>query len=186
MTLRDVRAESVSGFGAIRQVGYVVTNLQTSISQWHASHGYGRWVLFRNVEMAARARGRPSTLKMHVGLGYQDELEIELIEPVSTIDSPYVDAQGKPAVGANHLAWFSSDLDADLRRARERGLEVVFTGQNPVTRFAYLEPPAEPAVRYELIEYTAEGLAGWRERVRAAREGGSALAIVDIDLARLP
>jgi len=175
-----------SGFGALRQVGYVVADLAASVQQWHRSHGCGRWVVFRNVEMAARYRGRPTTLKMHVALAYQDEIEIELIEPRSFVDSPYVDPAGRPDVGPNHLAWFSTDLDADIERARERGLEVIFVAQNPVTRVAYLEPPGEPAVRYELIEYTRDGLEGWRERVRAAREWGGALSVIEVDLAALP
>jgi methylmalonyl-CoA/ethylmalonyl-CoA epimerase len=175
-----------AGFGPMRQVGYVVAELGASVRQWHRSQGFGRWVCFRNVQMAGEYRGHPCSVKMHVGLAYQDELEIELIEPVSLVDSPYVDAAGRPAVGPNHLAWFSSDLDADLARARAQGLEVVYVAHNPVTRIAYLEPPAEPQVRYELIEYTAQGLEGWRERVRAAREAGDALSIVEIDLANLP
>jgi methylmalonyl-CoA/ethylmalonyl-CoA epimerase len=177
---------ATSGFGPIRQVGYVVADLAASVAQWHRSHGLGRWVCFRNVEMAAQYRGRPNTLKMHVALAYQDELEIELIEPRSFVDSPYVDAGGRPTVGPNHLAWFSSDLDADIARAQQRGLEAIFVAHNPVTRVAYLEPPGEPGVRYELIEYTADGLEGWRERVRAAREGGSDLCVIEIDLAALP
>jgi methylmalonyl-CoA/ethylmalonyl-CoA epimerase len=174
-----------AGFGPLRQIGYVVSHLDQSVRQWHRSHGCGRWVCFRNVEMAAQYRGRRSTLKMHVALGYQGELEIELIEPCSIVDSPYVDARGAPLIGANHLAWFSSDLDADIARAESRGLSAIFRAQNPLTRVAYLEP-AEPGVRYELIEYTADGLDGWRERVRAAREWGSELAVVELDLAHLP
>ncbi|HTV94961.1 MAG TPA: VOC family protein [Steroidobacteraceae bacterium] len=175
-----------AGFGPIRQLGYVVADLAASVQQWHRSQGFGRWVCFRNVTMAGEYRGRPATLTMHVALAYRDELEIELIEPVSRIASPYLDAAGRPAVGPNHLAWFSSGLEADLARARGTGLEVVYVGHNPVTRIAYLEPPAEPQVRYELIEYTAQGLEGWSERMRAARAAGDALSIVEIDLANLP
>jgi methylmalonyl-CoA/ethylmalonyl-CoA epimerase len=180
-----VSARSAPGFGPVRQVAYVVADLAASVRQWHASHGYGRWVCFRNVEMAAWYRGRSSAVSMHVGLGYDGDLEIELIEPTSTIDSPYVDAHGRPLVGPHHLAWFSSDLEGDLARARQRGLEVVFTARTPVTRVAYLEPHIERSVRYELIEYTPEGLDGWRERVQAARDAGEALSILEIDLARL-
>ena len=174
------------GFGPMRQVGYVVADLGASLRQWHRSLGLGRWVCFRNVSLAGHYRGRATTVKLHVALGYHEELEIELIEPASFSDSPYVDAAGRPQVGANHLAWFSQDLDADLAKARERGLEAVFVADNPVTRVAYVEPKGERGVRYEFIEYTAEGLEAWRERVRVAREWGSALSVIEVDLAGLP
>jgi hypothetical protein len=174
------------GFGPIRQVGYVVADLTASVRQWQRSLGLGRWCCFRNVALAAQYRGRATTVKMNVALGYQDELEIELIEPTSFVDSPYVDAAGRPVVGPNHLAWFSQDLDADVARARARGLEAIFLAHNAVTRVAYLEPPGEPGVRFELIEYTADGLESWRERVRAAREWDGSPSVIEVDLADLP
>jgi hypothetical protein len=174
------------GFGPIRQVGYVVADLTASVRQWQRSLGLGRWCCFRNVALAAQYRGRATTVKMNVALGYQDELEIELIEPTSFVDSPYIDAAGRPEVGPNHLAWFSQDLDADVARAHARGLEAVFLAHNAVTRVAYLEPPGEPGVRFELIEYTADGLESWRERVRAARAWDGSLSVIEVDLADLP
>jgi methylmalonyl-CoA/ethylmalonyl-CoA epimerase len=177
---------TTAGFGPIRQVGYVVADLTASVRQWQRSLGLGRWTCFRNVALAAQYRGRATTVKMDVALGYHDELEIELIEPTSFVDSPYIDAAGLPEVGPNHLAWFSQDLDADVARARERGLEAIFLAHNAVARVAYLEPPGERGVRYELIEYTADGLESWRERVRAAREGDGSLSIIEVDLADLP
>jgi methylmalonyl-CoA/ethylmalonyl-CoA epimerase len=173
-------------FGPIRQVGYVVADLTASMRQWHRSVGIGRWICFRNVALSAQYRGRANTVKMDVALGYQDELEIELIQPTSFVDSPYVDAAGRPEVGPNHLAWFSRDLDADVARARERGLETIFLAHNAVTRVAYLEPPGERGVRYELIEHSAEGVESWRERVRAAREWDGSFSVMEVDLAGLP
>jgi len=51
---------------------------------------------------------------------------------------------------------------------------------------AYLEPPGERGVRYELIEYSADGLESWRERVRAAREWAGSPSVIEVDLADLP
>ena len=176
---------AMTGFGTVRQIGYVVADLSASVRQWQRSLAVGPWTCFRNVSMPGEYRGSTTTVTLDVALGYQGELEIELIQPTSFVDSPYVRDDGKPDVGPNHLAWFSEDLDADIARARQRGLQPVFRGHNPVTRVVYLEPPAERGVRFELIEYTADGLAGWRDRLRAAREWDGTHPIVEIDLASL-
>jgi hypothetical protein len=42
-------------------------------------------------------------------------------------------------------------------------------GGNPLRRVAYLESSTAPGMRIEYIQYTADGLAGWQQRVEAAR-----------------
>jgi hypothetical protein len=181
----EVSSVRPPSFGPIRQVGYVVEDLGVSVAQWLRSTGIGPWVCFRNVVLPGELHGRATTVKMDVALGYQGELEIELIQPTSFELSPYVNSQGRADVGPNHLAWFTDDLDAAVASARRRGLAPVFFGHNPVTRVCYLETPQEPRVRYELIQYSAEGLAGWRDRLRAAADWDGSDPVMEIDLAGL-
>ena len=154
--------------GPLRQVGYVVEDLEKAVAQWQSLTGRGPWTCFLNAVLVGRLQGQAATVTIDVGLGYIDDLEIELIAPRSSI-SPYHGADGRLLTGVHHVAWFSDDLDASIRAAEERGLTTTFVATNPVTRVAYLESRATPGTRIEFIQYTPDGLAGWRQRLEAAR-----------------
>ena len=127
-------------------------------------------------------RDRPVSVTIDVALGYIDDLEIELIAPRSPV-SPYHDTNGRLLVGMHHVAWFTGDLQASILQASQRGLQPMFEAGNPVTRVAYLESSTVPGLRIEYIQYTADGLAGWQQRVEAARTWNGKDPIQVYDLA---
>lgn len=170
-----------SWFGPVRQIAYVVRDLDASVRHWLRHTGIGPWTCFRNAVLEGRFLGQPVTVAIDVALGYQGELEIELIQPRGS-GTPYHDDAGRPLVGMHHIASFTDDLERAVAMARERGLAPRFEATNPVTRVAYLESPDEPGVLFELIQYSAEGLAGWRQRVEAARTWDGSDPIRTIDL----
>ena len=172
-------------FGPIRQIAYVVEDIGSTVQQWLRGTGIGPWFVFRNVELDARFHGRAGTVRMDVALGYQGELEIELIRPTSFVGSPYVGAEGRLLLGPHHIAFFVEDVAARARSARDQGLEPVFFARNPVVQLAYLEFGGAHDVRYELIQYTPDGLSGWHERVRAARDWDGTQPLREFDLASL-
>lgn len=156
-------------WGPIRQLAYIVGNLDESIQHWIALHGLGPWQLYRNTTMVGRYRGRETRVRMHVGLSYQDDLQIELIQVVSDTPSPYQDTQGRPLIGMHHIAWHSQDLDRDVALARARGLVSTFEAGNDAVRVAYLESPREPGPLYEFIEATPAILEGFAAGLQASR-----------------
>jgi hypothetical protein len=168
--------------GPVRQVGYVVEDLQTAVAQWQSMTGRGPWTCFLNAVLVGRLHGKDATVTIDVGLGYIDGLEIELIAPRSTI-SPYHGADGRLLIGVHHVAWFSDDLDGSIRVAEERGLQATFVATNPVTRVAYLESRSAPGTRIEYIQYTPDGLAGWRQRLEAAHSWNGTDPVQVYDLA---
>jgi len=165
---------------AITQIGYVVEALDPAIAGWRKATGIGPWTIFRNVTLEGVHKGEPTRVIIHVGLAYQDGVQIELIEPVNMAPSPYRDAAGRPLCGPHHVAWLTDDLDAAVARAQEDGLEVEFRAESPGTRVAYLAPPEAPEMRYELIESatTAELI---RAGIAEAREwdGRDPFRIID-------
>lgn len=175
---------ATSSFGPIRQMAYVVEDVHASVAQWLRGTGVGPWFVFRNVAMAARYRGRDSTVCMDVALGYQGDIEIELIQPTSFSDSPYVGADRRALLGPHHIAYFTDDLAAATQRAVKQGLDQVFYAHNPVTQVAYFELAGAHGVRYELIQYTSEGLAGWQGRLRAAHDWDGAEPLREFDLGK--
>ena len=63
---------SPKAWGPIRQLAYVVDDLDAAIERWIALHGVGPWTVYRNACMQGRYRGSDTSVLMHVGLSYQN------------------------------------------------------------------------------------------------------------------
>jgi methylmalonyl-CoA/ethylmalonyl-CoA epimerase len=168
---------NTKAFGPIKQLAYVVADLDASIRHWVDFAGVGPWTVYKNTAMHGHCRGIETSVKMTVGLSYQGDLQIELIQVTSRTLSPYQDATGAPLLGMHHIAWHSRDIDGDVARARERGLTPAFVAGNGVVRVAYMESAAEPGLLLEFIEAAPVVLEGFAAGVKASREwdGGSEL-----------
>jgi hypothetical protein len=151
---------STHSFGPIRQIAWVVRDLEASVANWLRISGVGPWTCFRNVAMTGVLRGEPAKVRMHVALGYQGDMEIELIEDLGHGPSPYRSAAGVPLIG----------------------MQLCFAAANEVTRVAYLEDPLEPGLLLEFIEMNAMMREGFSARLAAARswQGGEALQVIDL------
>jgi len=156
-------------WGPIRQLAYVVDDLDASIQRWITLHGVGPWTVYRNTTMAGRCRGQATRVKLHVGLSYQNDLQIELIQVISTTPSPYQTSHGTALTGMHHIAWHSADLDRDVGLAQTRGLEPVFEASNGVVRVAYLESPLDPGPLYEFIAAEPVVLQGFADGLQASK-----------------
>ena len=157
-------------WGPIRQLAYVVDDLDAAIARWIATTGVGPWLVYRNARMQGVCRGQDTEVRLHVGLSYQGDVQIELIQPLSTSPSPYQHANGRPRVGMHHIAWHSADLDRDVAEAKARGWRPVFEASNGAVRVAYLESPDEPGPLYEFIEAVPLILEGFAQGQQASRD----------------
>lgn len=174
-------------YGPIRQIAYVVEDLDAAIRHWSDFAGVGPWTVYRNAAMRGYCRGADTTVKMHVGLSYQGEVQIELIEVISRTPSPYQDPGGHSLIGMHHIAWLSHDIDGDVAKARQRGLVPAFEASNGAVRVAYMESASEPGLLLELIEAVPAVLQGFDGGAKAAREwDGKSNAVTVIDFEALP
>jgi hypothetical protein len=139
-------------FGPIRQVAYLVDDIDASVGRWSRFAGVGPWTIYRGVAMVGRYRDEPTDIVIDVALSYQDELQLELIRPRSRTVSPYQDSAGRTLIGMHHIAWMTDDLERDKNRGRERGMAVVFEASNPASKVAYLASPEEPGLLFELMQ----------------------------------
>lgn len=149
-------------FGPIDQIGFVVADLDQSLSSRMHALGLGPWTVFRGVTLDGRFRGESTRVAIDVAIAYQGDVQIELIQPVGDARSPYRDDNGAPRCGMHHMAWVVDDIDAAVAAATARGLVPVFEASNPSTRVAYLEAVGDAGVLYEFIEG-----AGMREMIAA-------------------
>ncbi|MDD3799094.1 MAG: VOC family protein [Novosphingobium sp.] len=139
-------------YGPIDQIGYLVGDLDASIARWIDLMGVGPWTVFRNVALDGEYKGVAGTVTMDVGLAYQGDVQIELIQATNGTPSPYRQADGAPILGVHHIAWLVNDLDDAIAKAGTDGLQLAFRASNPGTRVAYFEAPGDPGVLFEFIE----------------------------------
>jgi len=170
-------------FGEIRQVAWLVDDIEASVERWARLAGVGPWTVYRNVTLLGQYRGQDTTIVMDVGLSYQGDLQIELIRPRSQTPSPYQDATGRTLVGMHHVARFTDDLEATKAMARENGLTVTFEASNPVTHVAYCESADEPGLLFEFMQASPMLLDGFTQGVAASRNwDGREAILMSIDL----
>ena len=134
-------------WGPVRQIAWLVQDLDAAIRHWMHFAGVGPWTVYRNTSLAGRCRGVDTQVSMHVGLSYQGEVQIELIQVTSATPSPYQATDGRVLLGMHHVAWLSQDIDADVAEARRRGMVPAFEAGNGAVRVAYMESPAENSSR---------------------------------------
>ena len=157
--------------GAVRQVGYVVRDLDRTIADWLAM-GVGPWFTIRGQKQNVLYRGEPCAVTVSLAFANSGDLQIELIQQEDDTPSVFTEYLASGHAGVHQLAWWTTDFPAALESARALGWPVVWSGGEAGRSacFAYLEPPAGPAPIVELMELTpaAEGLA---TLVRKAAQG---------------
>jgi hypothetical protein len=169
-------------FGTIGQIAYLVGDLDSSIDHWSRYAGIGPWTVYKNVTMNGHWRGQDTVITMNVGLSYQDDLQIELIEVTSDTISPYQHLDGGKIIGMHHMAWMIEDFDAHVAKAKANGMTQVFFAENPASKVAYFEASGEPGILFEFIQtppMIAEGFAQGRAASRAWDGKEKFLQVID-------
>ncbi len=90
---------------------------------------------------------------MHVGLAYQNGVQIELIQQVNDVVSPYRFFYDTANAQTLHqLSYIVPDLDAALARAATAGLCEHGVMRNDFARYVYLDHPAINGLVVELMQ----------------------------------
>ncbi|WP_082686571.1 VOC family protein [Mycobacterium sp. IS-3022] len=95
--------------GPIRQIGYVVTEIDRAIERW-LELGVGPWFVMRNLSLAARYRGAPCEITQSLALSNSGDMQLELIQQQSeapSIFTEFLDASGMALSGCT-LTWCGS------------------------------------------------------------------------------
>src|ERR1700761_2160654 len=135
---------NAQSFGPIGQVAYLVENIEESVANWARFSGIGPWTVYKNVTLDGWWKGQDVKIKMNVGLSYQDEVQMELIQVVSEGPSPYRNDDGSRIVRMHHMAWLTENFDADVEKAKARGLTQVFAPPKAASKAPSFPPPPDP------------------------------------------
>jgi catechol 2,3-dioxygenase-like lactoylglutathione lyase family enzyme len=141
--------------GPIRQIGYVVSDLDATIAQWLAM-GVGPFYVVREHTQQVNYRGRTIEVTISIAFANSGDMQIELIHQHGDTPSIFTEFLDSHGAGFHQFAWWVTDFDEAVAAAEAAGWPVVWSGgEHTATRFAYVEPPAgSPATVYELMELT--------------------------------
>lgn len=161
-------------FGPVRQVGYVVRDIEQAMRQWVAL-GVGPWYYKEEVVSTEfRYHGQPSPLpQLSIALANSGELQIELVQQRNDVPSLYRDTLARNGEVAQHLAYWTRDhFDAYCAQLLERGYVEGHAGRMGAQRgrYAYFVHADHPSAMVEISESTG-GKAEYFEEIRLASLG---------------
>jgi catechol 2,3-dioxygenase-like lactoylglutathione lyase family enzyme len=142
-------------FGEIRQVAYLVPDIEAAMDHWSRVLGVGPW--YYNPRVPIRNyhyRGQRHEPHNSVALANAGALQIELLQPRNDVPSMYRDFLRAGHQGVQHVAYWTEQFDADLARAQAAGFTVCMGGEvGDNGRFVYFEDRSGlPGTTIELSE----------------------------------
>lgn len=128
-------------FGEIRQVAYLVPDIEAAMDYWARGLGVGPWYYNPKVPIENYTyRGKRYEPHNSVALANAGGLQIELLQPRDDVPSMYRDFLLAGYTGVQHLAYWTEQFDADLRSAEAHGFKVCMSGEVGANgRFVYFE-----------------------------------------------
>jgi len=147
-------------FGPIRQVAYVVPELDAAMKAWNAQLGVGPFAVVRGLQplTGSRYRGAPSgDVILDMGFAYIEDVQLELIEQRNQTPSVYREAIERGLHSLHHYGFWVEDFDTAYAHAVAHGFEaVVEAGSRDSGRMSYVESRLIPGLICELIEWTEQ------------------------------
>lgn len=146
-------------FGEIRQVAYLVPDIEAAMDHWATTLGVGPW--FYNSRIPVKNytyRGQSYEPHNSIALANAGGLQIELVQTRDDVPSMYRDFLLAGHSGVQHFAYWTETFDTDLARAEAAGFTVCMGGEvGENGRFVYFEKPgatglALPGTVIELSE----------------------------------
>jgi len=159
-------------FGPVRQVGYVVHDIQQAMRRW-VDLGVGPWFYKEDVGTTEfRYHGKPSRLpNLSIALANSGDLQLELIQQRDDAPSLYLDSLRRSGELAQHVAYWTADRFDEIGRSLvERGFVEGHGGRMGTRgRFAYFVHPELPSAMIEISETTG-GKGEYFDKVRRAAQ----------------
>lgn len=140
-------------FGRIIQTAYVVRDVEAAMRHWTGLMGVGPWFYREKVPLETFTYGgEPSGLEMSIALGYDGDMQFELIQQRNDAPSVYRDFLETFGEGQQHLGFRVDDLDAAVEKGMALGYAVTQEGfvanSGP---FTYMGAGGHPGTMIELL-----------------------------------
>jgi catechol 2,3-dioxygenase-like lactoylglutathione lyase family enzyme len=162
-------------FGEMRQLAFVVRDLDRALRYWTETLGVGPFFMMRDlVPENWRYRGELSPApRITLALGYSGEFQIELVQQHDDRPSAYRDFLLSGREGCQHVSsWVTRpEYDRTMAAMRERGVMPAHEGAIPGSgiRFVYFATDSSPGgILYEMAEVKEPPIYDMMMRIRDA------------------
>ena len=146
-------------FGEMRQIAFVVRDLEKALDYWTRTMGVGPFFMMRDVVPDNyRYRGRPvPPPRISLALGFSGEFQVEIIQQHDDRPSAYRDYLAAGHEGFQHVSsWMTrAEFDRAVPELVRSGLSVAHEGAIPGSgiRFIYFATDSVPGgPLYEISE----------------------------------
>lgn len=146
-----------SVFGPIRQVAYVVEDIDTAITAWHSQLGLSPFAVVRECKplQGSRYKGELSgEIILNLAFAYIGDIQLELIEQVNNTPSMYREALQRGDRSVHHYGVCVEDFETTYQHAVTHGFTpIVNAGSPDFAQMAYVESARIPGLVLEIIEW---------------------------------
>jgi hypothetical protein len=141
-------------FGEVRQLGYVVKDIEAAMEYWSSTLGVGPWYYNPKVPIENyHFRGESYEPHNSVALANSGFVQVELIQCRNDVPSMYRDFLQAGHTGLQHVAYWTESYDQDLERLLAQGFSPVMNGEvGERGRFVYFDTEYHPGTVIELSE----------------------------------
>ncbi|AKS31936.1 VOC family protein [Mycolicibacterium goodii] len=133
-----------SGFGTIRQLGFVVPDIDAAVRHWVERVGVGPFFYIEAQPLSQFVyRGQTSEPIFSVALAQHGPIQIELIQQRNGAPSAFKEFTDARREGLQHIAYWTEDFEALCSQVTKAGHVEVQSGRSgsggPNERFAYFD-----------------------------------------------
>ena len=124
----------------IRQLGYVVSDLDKALKYWIEVLGAGPFFLIEHCALREQIyRGQPSAVDVDIALGNSGDVQIELIYQHSNEPSIYNETNPAGHLGLHHFGIMPSNFEMAKGALLEQGCEEAFSCTVSRASLAYFD-----------------------------------------------
>lgn len=140
--------------GEIRQLGYVVDDIEAAMKYWTDVMGVGPWYYNPRVPIKNYTFcGESYEVHNSVALANSGNVQVELIQTRDETPSMYKDFKAAQGAGLQHVAFWTEKFDADLEKMLGMNYTVKMSGEvGENGRFVYFDKEYHPGTVIELSE----------------------------------
>ena len=155
-------------FGDLRQIGYVVRDIEKAMAHWTRTLGVGPWLYMEDAGVTEFRYQEKTSVPpvISIALANSGGMQVELIQQRDTAPSMYLDSLGPADSCAQHIAYWTVDgYDDYIAQLAANGyIEGHGGSMGNRGRFGYFHHPDLPGSIIEIVEIT-EGRGLYFERI---------------------
>ena len=140
-------------FGEIRQVAYLVKDIEKAMRHWTGVLGIGPFFYVeKKTAHGSTYRGQPTSPQLSIAMSQSGPLQIELIQQHNDAPSQFLEYVKAGFDGQHHIAFWTKEFDADMARYEKDGYEVLSTANTAPDRNAFLTARGHDGTMIEISE----------------------------------